>query len=142
MANRIPDFVRSRVIQEWLMGTSRDDIAKDLQISGGTVTNIIDQFRAFIGYYEVFSLREMGKALKKANMSPLDCLQALRIANICNELDIKEDSLYSFLTATYIECQNQGLSPNMLIKDLTNIKQVSEIESLLEIHEDIKRGSE
>jgi hypothetical protein len=41
MPGKIPKLIRERVINQWLLGTSRDQIAKDNDIGAGTVSAII-----------------------------------------------------------------------------------------------------
>jgi hypothetical protein len=45
MGSRIPNRIRNRVAQQWVMGVSRDIIAKDNQIGTGTVSTIIHGFK-------------------------------------------------------------------------------------------------
>ncbi len=41
MPGKIPKSIRERVIKQWLLGTSRDQIAKVNDIGAGTVSAII-----------------------------------------------------------------------------------------------------
>jgi len=41
MKSKVPRSIRERVIKQWLLGMSRDEIAKDNDIGAGTVSSII-----------------------------------------------------------------------------------------------------
>ena len=45
MGSRIPKPIRLEALRKWLDGKFRDDIAKELQISQGAVSSIINDFR-------------------------------------------------------------------------------------------------
>ena len=50
MPSRIPDSMKSLVIQQWLRGARRDTIAVDNGISAGAVTSIVNEWRGAIGF--------------------------------------------------------------------------------------------
>jgi hypothetical protein len=43
MPARLPDNIKSLVIQQWLEGKARNDIAADNVLSDGAVTNIVNE---------------------------------------------------------------------------------------------------
>ncbi len=94
----IPEHVKSAVIDAWMMGKARDKIALEFTISTGTISNIIEQWQNKIGVYDAKNLRDLGVALKKAKITPLQCVDGLRITNIITQLDINEDSSNRFST--------------------------------------------
>lgn len=65
MPSRVPDEVRSLVIQQWLKGELRDKIAADSGQSGGAVTNIISNWKQGLGIAAADELRELAVTLKK-----------------------------------------------------------------------------
>jgi len=70
---RLPtsEHIKSLVIDAWIRGKTRDKIAPEFNISTGTVSNIIEQWKNRIGGFDANNLRELGLALKKAGISPL-----------------------------------------------------------------------
>lgn len=66
MGSRIPNPIRNRVAQQWVMGVSRDIIAKDNQISTGTVSTIIHGFKDDGFIFDL--LREAALLLKKEGL--------------------------------------------------------------------------
>jgi intergrase/recombinase len=45
MGKRIPQSIQEKVISRWLDGKSRDVVARELRISGGSVSSIIQSRR-------------------------------------------------------------------------------------------------
>ena len=107
----IPEHIKSAIIDAWLMGKTRDNIASEFNISTGSVSNIIDQWQNRIGLFEANNLRKLGLALKKTGISPVQCVVGLRINNIIKQLGIDEDHLFDFLTKIYNGSKEQKLLP-------------------------------
>jgi uncharacterized coiled-coil DUF342 family protein len=107
----ISEHIKSAVIGTWISGKTRDKIASEYNIGSGSVSNIIDQWKNRIGVFDANSLRESGLALKKAGITPIQCIDGLRIINIINQLGIDEDHLFDFLQKLYNESKKQKLEP-------------------------------
>src|SRR5918995_6689177 len=105
----IPDHIRSAVINSWMRGNSRDNIASEFNISTGSVSNTIEQWQNRIGVFDANNLRELALALKKAGMSTLQCADGLRISNLIKQLGIGEEHLHDFLNKLYNGCKEQRL---------------------------------
>jgi hypothetical protein len=135
----IPDHIRSAIINAWMSGKSRDKIAPEVNISTGSVSNIIEQWQNKIGVFDAKNLRELGLALKKAGISPIQCANGLRINNIINQLGIDEDHLFDFLNKLYNESKEQKLSPAYLARLVKVINDFPEINSLNELPKTIKK---
>jgi hypothetical protein len=45
MPSRLPDHIKTLVIQQWLKGEPRDKIAFENGVSTGAVTDIVNQWR-------------------------------------------------------------------------------------------------
>jgi DNA-directed RNA polymerase specialized sigma24 family protein len=65
LPTKLPEHVKSSVIQQWLQGKTRDSIAIDTGLSAGAVTNIINEWRKGLGYPLADELRELATTLKK-----------------------------------------------------------------------------
>jgi len=59
MTQKIPDYIERNVIQGWLLGKSRDEIAIERSISTGSVSNIIKKFVDNLGQYDAETIREL-----------------------------------------------------------------------------------
>jgi methyl-accepting chemotaxis protein len=135
----IPDHIRSAIINAWMSGKSRDKIAPEVNISTGSVSNIIEQWQNKIGVFDAKNLRELGLALKKAGITPVQCANGLRINNILNQLGIDDDHLFDFLKKLYNESKEQKLSPADLARLVKVINAYPGINSLNELPNKIKK---
>ena len=134
-----PEHIKSAVIDAWIMGKTRDEIALEVNISRGSVSNIIVQWQNRIGVFDANNLRELGLALKKAGISPVQCVDGLRITNIIKQLGIDEDHLFDFLKKVYNESKEQKLLPAKLVRLIQVINDHPEINSLNDIPKNIKK---
>jgi hypothetical protein len=130
MKSPIPEHIKSAVIHAWISGKTRDKIASEYNIGTGSVSNIIDQWKNMIGVFDANSLRELGLALKKAEITPVQCVDGLRITNILNQLYIDEDHLFNFLNNLYNESKEQKLLPGDIARLVKVINEYPEINSL------------
>ena len=62
MGSKIPREIRLQVIRKWLEGKTRDQIAGELEIGSGTVSEIIKEYRR--GDLDADLLREVALNLK------------------------------------------------------------------------------
>jgi DNA-binding NarL/FixJ family response regulator len=70
----IHEHINSAIIDAWLMGKTRDNIASEFNISTGSVSNIIVQWQHRIGVYDANSLRELGLAQKRQELHLFNAL--------------------------------------------------------------------
>ena len=138
---RLPtsEHIKSAIIDAWLMGKTRDNIASEFNISTGSVSNTIEQWQNRIGVFDANNLRELGLALKKAGMSPLQCADGLRISNLIKQLGIDEEHLHDFLNKLYNGCKEQRLLPGDLPRLIEFVNAFPEINSLNDIPKYIKK---
>jgi len=63
---RLPtsEHIKSRVIDAWIRGKTRDKIAPEFNTSTGTVSNIIERWQNRIGVFDAKNLRT-GVSIKK-----------------------------------------------------------------------------
>jgi hypothetical protein len=79
------------VIQAYLNGKSRDDIAKETGISTGKVSNIIKEWKNKIGIPNVEELRDFTIAVKKSGISIGQCAEGYRMVQLMENLGITDD---------------------------------------------------
>ena len=99
--NHIPSYMEDCIIQYWLKGETRDKIAEAFETSKGTVSNKIAKFRNELGNYDVDALRELGKELRRHNMTADNCAIGFRLIKILEKLDIPEAKFEEFLTSIF-----------------------------------------
>jgi hypothetical protein len=86
-----PSHLTSLVIQGYLNGKSRDQIAKEVGISTGTASNILKDWKLRIGIPNIEELREFAILVKKSNISIEQCAEGYRMKNLMNSLGIIDD---------------------------------------------------
>jgi hypothetical protein len=80
---RLPDAIKSIVIQQWLTGRSRNDIAVENGLSSGAVTNIVNEWRLGLGLAAADELRELAVTLKKVGVNAAQCATGLESQQQC-----------------------------------------------------------
>jgi hypothetical protein len=135
-----PEHIKSAVIDAWLMGKTRDNIALEFNISKGSVSNIIEQWQNRIGVFDANNLRELGLALKKAGITPVQCVEGLRITNIIKQLGIDDDHLFDFVNKLYNGSIKERLLPADIIRVVKAVNAFpEEINSLNDIPKNIEK---
>ena len=79
MPTKLPDNLKSLVIQEWLKGAQRDKIAGDNGLSAGAVTNIVNEWRHALGFSATDGLRELAVTLRKIGITAGECALVLEL---------------------------------------------------------------
>ncbi|HLN34887.1 MAG TPA: hypothetical protein VK250_06335 [Nitrososphaeraceae archaeon] len=92
------------IIQAWIMGKTRDKIASEQNVSTGTVSNTIYEWKNGIGSYNSDDIRELAIGMKKANIKPQECHSGLRILNLIRSTGIDEEQLEYFLNDFCNDC--------------------------------------
>jgi Homeodomain-like domain len=73
---KIAENIQRKIIRLWLEGKSRKDIALTCDVSEGTVSNVIADWKQTLGEGDADALRELGINLKRSGIDML--LSALR----------------------------------------------------------------
>jgi DNA-directed RNA polymerase specialized sigma24 family protein len=73
---KIAENVRRKIIRLWLEGKSRKDIALICDVSEGTVSNVIADWKQTLGEGDADALRELGSNLRRSGIDGL--LSALK----------------------------------------------------------------
>jgi predicted nucleic acid-binding Zn-ribbon protein len=125
MPMRVPDATKSLVMEQWILGANRDTIAADNGLSAGTVTNIVNERRAALGFARVDEVRELGIMLRRVGITPAQCALGFRTGMIMNKLGVKEDDFQSFIFDVYNRCKDEGLSPQNVAESLKDMVEFS-----------------
>ena len=83
--------IDSLVIQGYLNGKSRDQIAKETGISTGKVSNIIKEWKKGIDIPNVEELRDFAIEVKKSGISVGQCAQGYRMVQLMQNLGVADD---------------------------------------------------
>lgn len=142
---RISESMRNMVIKEWLKGNHRDKIAVQTGLSGGTVSNIIREWRDRLGNYEIEEMREFSVMCRKAGITPSQCVPAFRAFELQRRMDFDEDDLQFFIRRFYSWCREFGLKEDrvaFLVADLMKLSETVPIDQLQGYIEEIKKEKE
>jgi hypothetical protein len=142
MPSKLPDNLKSLVIQDWLSGKQRDKIASDNGLSAGAVTNIVNEWRLALGFSTAEGLRELAVTLKKIGITPAQCALGFRAAMTMNRLGVKEDNFESFMSDVYSRSKNLGLTPESIAYYLTNLIEFSKTVPFSQISEFIQQKAD
>ena len=89
----IPNSIRNNVIQQWVDGILRDEIAANNGISVGMISTIVNEARSRVGYLDL--IREVALNLRKAGHDLNNFAFTLRIQNKYTRLGIDEEQAES-----------------------------------------------
>jgi len=130
MPTGIPEAVKSQVIQRWIMGDRRDTIAVNSGLSSGAVTNIVEQWKANLGFAKAEEIRELGIALRMVGITPAQCALGFRVGTTMMKLGVKDDDFESFILDVYNRCKDLALSPANVTSHLKELFEFSETNTL------------
>jgi hypothetical protein len=126
----IDEIVKRRVIQQWLAGEAREKITADNDIGAGTISIIVDDYKAGLDNLDLDSFRELTLEAKKRGMNPSDLASFFRLYNFFRGSGAKENEVESFITNI-----NSGyIPPGKAIELVNQIYDVSKSESVSPIN--------
>jgi hypothetical protein len=125
MPARLPNTIKSLVIQQWLQGRPRNDIAAENGLSSGAVTNIVNEWRHNLGFAAADELRELAVTMKKVGITAAQCAVGFRIATVMLNIGVREDSFEYFILDIYNRCKDLGLSPENISPYLQDLLEFS-----------------
>jgi len=126
MPAAIPETIKSKVINQWLLGLGRDAIAKNNKISTGAVSNIINDWSIALGKPEADAYRELAKALRTAGLTPAQSAIGFRTMNLLNEQNIDAEAATQFIADTYKKCKEFEVTPSKFAISIKELAKVSE----------------
>ena len=115
--------VKQKVIAFWLQGKTRDEISTEVQISAGSVTNIIKSWSTALDDADYSAVRDLAVQSRKMGMSVKDCAEAFRFKKFVEKLmggekGTKEDSCSSSFSSS--SCSSYE-KLEMVISNIKNI---------------------
>ena len=125
MPAKLPDAIKSLVIQQWLQGKARNDIATENGLSSGAVTNMVGEWRRNLGFGLGDELRQLAVTVKKLGINTAQCALGFRIATIMLNIGVNEDGFESFILDVYNRCKDVGLSPENISAYLQDLLEFS-----------------
>jgi hypothetical protein len=146
MPRIITSHEKLAVIDDWLGGESRSDIAEKRDMGSGTVYNIIQEWRKEVGIEKADRLRDLALKLKKTGLAVNDCALGLRTLMILNKYGIKKDEdqqhLIYFLKEIYTKCQEINFTSQQIFDYISDILKFSSEISISQIPQFMKKRIE
>jgi hypothetical protein len=125
MPTKLPENIKSAVIQQWLQGKSRDLIAMDTGLSAGAVTNIINEWRQGLGYPLADDLRELATTFKKVGITATQSAVGFRLAMIMIKFGVNEKEFEQFISQIYNNSKKLDLQPDKIAYYLDELLKLS-----------------
>jgi hypothetical protein len=127
MSYKISDDIQRKIIRLWLEGKSRKDISLICNVSEGTVSNVITNWKQKLGEGDADALRELGSNLKRSGIDAAQCAQGHRTSMILRKMGVNEDDFESFISKLYERCiKVSGLTPDNIGSYLENLVEFSD----------------
>src|SRR6266496_4990057 len=99
------------VIRNYLKGVGRNENAIDTDLGAGTVTNIIQEFNYNLGEFEPEAIRQLTVQLRKAGITPNDCVRGAQIINKMSDLGIDKDKCLTAIEIIQTKSIEKGVTP-------------------------------
>jgi transcriptional regulator with XRE-family HTH domain len=119
MGERIPHSLKKTVINEWLQGISRDTIASDNGIGGGTVSRIIQD--AKMDMPDIDLLREVAVKLEEENLDVNLFASSVRLKKILDGLELTEENVELLIEQVNTHCFKHGMSEKEFVSKIDEI---------------------
>ena len=122
----ISDSTKRAVIEEYLRGKSRDEIARDLRLGTGTVSKIISEWMVGLNQPIADELRELAVGLRKLGISASRYAEGARIASYLLNLGVNDEEFHQFISEIYDRCKKMALRPDNVACLLRKLLDLSE----------------
>jgi hypothetical protein len=122
----IGEIVKRRVVQQWLAGEPREKITADNNIAAGTVSIIVDDYKARLDNFNLDSFRELSVEAKKRGISTSELASFFRVYNFFRSSGAKENEVESFI----INVNSGYIPPGKAIELINQIYEISKSESV------------
>ena len=127
MNYKIFEDIRRKIIRLWLEGKSRKDIALICNVSEGTVSNVIADWKQKLGEGDADVLRELGSNLKRSGIDAAQCAQGHRTSMILRNIGVNEEDFEPFISKLYKRCMKvSGLTPDKIGSYLDDLVEFSD----------------
>ena len=130
--NHFKEFLKSQVIEGYLTGKTRKEIAIQNNTSTGNVSHIRRDFEKKVGESAVDETIEFARMVRKSGITMTQCLEGFRMHMLMDKLGITADDdsndknkeFQDFVNEIYFPCKGIGIHPTWIfkwIKDLLNL---------------------
>jgi hypothetical protein len=130
----ISSQVEELIIQNYLSGHSRDEIAKETGAAPGSVSNKVNDWKKRIAAPDIEELRRFAVNMRKSGMTMKQCAKGLRFLQLLkglgiiienDDIDSDLDSLAFFINEIYTKCKERGITPTIVTSWITDLMDFS-----------------
>lgn len=121
MSSRIPPAIKSKVIQLWLKGISRDAIARSLKIEKTSVSRILDSSKS-TDIPDLDLLRQVALKMKTEGFELAELASGIRLSNFIKQMGLTEERMEELLRDMEIYCFQNDLKFHDLATIIDKIK--------------------
>ena len=127
MNYKISEDIQRKIIRLWLEGKSRKDIALICNVSEGTVSNVIADWKQKLDEGDADALRELRSNLKRTGIDAVRCAQGHRISMILRKMGVNEEDFGLFISKICERCMKvSGLTPDKIGSYLDDLVEFSD----------------
>jgi hypothetical protein len=122
------------IIQNYILGHSRDEIAKETGVALGSVSNKVNEWKRRIEAPDIEELRRFAGNMRKSGMTIKQCTKGFRFLQILkglgiiienDDIDSDLESLAFFVDAIYKKCKEVGITPTVVTAWITDLLNFS-----------------
>lgn len=144
----ISSQVEELIIQNYLSGHSRDEIAEETGVALGSVSNKVNEWKKRLAAPDIEELRRFAVNMKKSGITMKQCAKGLRFLQLLkgleiiienDDIDSDLDSLSFFVNDIYTKCKERGISPTVVTTWITDLMDFS-TENYGYVYENAKNG--
>jgi hypothetical protein len=144
----ISSQVEELIIQNYLSGHSRDEIAEETGVALGSVSNKVNEWKKRLAAPDMEELRRFAVNMKKSGITMKQCAKGLRFLQLLkgleimienDDIDSDLDSLSFFVNDIYTKCKERGISPTVVTTWITDLMDFS-TENYGYVYENAKNG--
>lgn len=124
MGGITPVKTKQKVVSYWLSGLTRDEIAKKLGISEGSVSSIVQQSKGNIP--DVDLLRELAVGLKKLGFDLPSFASAYRLRALMEARELADDQIDELIQDIDEHCFKRGMEVKAFVEQINRTSLFSE----------------
>lgn len=126
MRTPVSQNIKAVLIQQWLEGKTRDQIAQENGLGSGTISNIISGWKHNLGYLVAEDLRELAVTLRRVKINAAQCASGARVFSIMKLIGLNEEEFHQFITDIHKQCISEGIGPDKIVGSLKQLLGLSQ----------------
>jgi hypothetical protein len=130
----ISSQIEESIIQNYILGHSRDEIAVETGVAPGSVSNKVNEWKRKIEAPDIEELRRFAVNIRKSGMTIKQCIKGFRFLQLLkgleiaienDDIDSDLDSLAFFVNEIYKKCKEKGMTSTVVTTWITDLLNFS-----------------